>query len=100
MALAMAPDKAIWVAVLFFAVQMVENNLLVPKIQSAYLHIHPAVMIVLLVFGAYIAGFWGILLIGPLVATLMEIFRYVRDYCLGKECELPNFDHSGEAPTQ
>jgi predicted PurR-regulated permease PerM len=78
--LAMAPDKAIWVAVLFVAVQLLENNLLVPKIQSAYLRIHPAIMIVLLVFGAYIAGFWGILLIGPLVATLVEIFKYIRDH--------------------
>ncbi len=76
--LAMAPEKAIWVAVLFVGVQIVENNLLVPKIQSAYLHIHPAVMIFLLVFGAYIAGFWGLLLIGPLVATLVEIFNYIR----------------------
>ena len=77
--LAMAPEKAIWVAVLFVAVQLLENNLLVPKIQSAYLHIHPAIMILLLVFGAYIAGFWGLLIIGPLVATLVEIFKYVRD---------------------
>jgi predicted PurR-regulated permease PerM len=77
--LAMAPEKAIWVAVLFVGVQLVENNLLVPKIQSAYLRIHPAIMIVLLVFGAYIAGFWGLLLAGPLVATLFEIFKYVRD---------------------
>jgi predicted PurR-regulated permease PerM len=36
-------------------------------------------MILLLVFGAYIAGFWGLLIIGPLVATLVEIFKYVRD---------------------
>ncbi|MBN1176492.1 MAG: AI-2E family transporter [Dehalococcoidales bacterium] len=78
-AIAMAPDKAIWVAVLYMGIQLVENNLLVPKIQSAYLRIHPAVMIVLLVFGAYIAGFWGILLIGPLTATLVEIFKYVRE---------------------
>ena len=77
--LAMAPEKAIWVVVLFLGVQLVENNLLVPKIQSAYLRIHPAVMIVLLVFGAYIAGFWGLLIIGPLVATLVEIFKYIRE---------------------
>jgi len=89
-ALAMAPDKAIWVAVLFVGIQLVENNLLVPKIQSAYLRIHPAVMIVLLVFGAYIAGFWGILLIGPLVATLVEIFKYIRDWYRAREAvEVP-----------
>jgi len=78
--LAMAPDKALWVAVLYLGIQLLENNLLVPKIQSAYLRIHPAVMIVLLVFGAYVAGFWGIVLIGPLAALLVEIVKYVRDY--------------------
>jgi predicted PurR-regulated permease PerM len=78
-AIAMAPDKVIWVIVLYLGVQLLENNLMVPKIQSAYLRIHPAVMIVLLVFGAYVAGFWGILLIGPLVALLVEVFKYVRE---------------------
>jgi predicted PurR-regulated permease PerM len=75
--LAVVPDRAIWVAVLFVCVQLLENNLLVPKIQSAYLRIHPAIMIFLLVFGAYIAGFWGLLIIGPLTATLVEIFKYI-----------------------
>ncbi len=78
--LALTPEKALWVALLALGIQLVENNLLVPKVQSAYLRIHPAVMIVLLVFGAYIAGFWGIVLIGPLAATLVEIFKYVRDH--------------------
>jgi predicted PurR-regulated permease PerM len=78
--LALDPDKALWVVFLYLGIQLLENNLLVPKVQSAYLHIHPAVMIVLLVFGAYIAGFWGILLIGPLAATLVEIFKYVNAY--------------------
>ncbi len=78
--LAMAPEKAIWVAVLYVGIQLLENNLLVPKIQSSYMRIHPAVMIVLLVFGAYVAGIWGIILIGPLTATLVEIFKYIRDY--------------------
>ena len=77
--LAVFPEKAIWVAVLFVAVQLVENTLLVPKVQSAYLHIHPAIMILLLIFGAYFAGVWGLVLAGPLAATLVEIFKYVRD---------------------
>lgn len=79
-ALAMAPDKWLWVIVLYLGIQLLENNLLVPKIQSAYLRIHPAIMIVLLVFGAYVAGLWGVILIGPLVATLVEIFRYIREH--------------------
>lgn len=98
--LAITPEKAIWVAVLYIGIQLVENNLLVPKIQSAYLRIHPAVMIVLLVFGAYVAGFWGILVIGPLVATLVAIFRYIRNYYRMQEPEgLPETGET-EEPNQ
>lgn len=78
--LALAPEKTIWVVILYLGVQALENNFLVPKIQSAYLRIHPALMIALLVFGAYFAGFWGIVLIGPLTATLVEVFKYIRGY--------------------
>jgi len=77
-ALAVVPDKVIWVIVLFLAVQLLENSLLVPRIQGGYLRIHPAAMIFMLVLGAYIAGFWGLLLAGPLTATGVEIYRYIR----------------------
>jgi len=76
--LAVAPQKAIWVVLLFLFVQLLENNLLVPRIQGAYLRVHPAMAIVLLVLGAYIAGFWGLLLAIPLTATIVEIYKYVR----------------------
>jgi predicted PurR-regulated permease PerM len=87
--LAIAPEKAIWVAVLALAIQLLENYLLVPRIQGAYLRLHPVVTIVLLVFGAYIGGVWGMLLICPTTATLIEIFKYVRDY--KKELETPRY---------
>ena len=76
--LAVAPEKVIWVIILFLAIQLVENSLLVPRIQGGYLRIHPAVMIFLLVLGAYLAGFWGLILAGPLTATGVEIYKYVR----------------------
>ena len=76
--LAVSPEKFIWVAVLFLAIQLLENSFLVPRVQSAYLRIHPAVMIFLLVLGTYLAGFWGLLLAGPLTATAVEIYKYVR----------------------
>ena len=68
----------IWVIILFLAIQLVENSLLVPRIHGGYLRIHPAVMIFLLVLGAYLAGFWGLILAGPLTATGVEIYKYVR----------------------
>ena len=76
--LATAPEKALWVALLYIVVQLLENNLLVPRIQGHYLRIHPAITLFLIVMGAYVAGFWGIILIVPLTATSVEIYRYVR----------------------
>ena len=76
--LAVLPEKVIWVALLFLLVQLLENNLLVPRVQAAYLRLHPAIVIVLLVLGAYLAGFWGLLLAIPLTSTIVEIYKYVR----------------------
>ena len=87
--MAMAPEKVIWVILLFLAVQLVENSLLVPRIQGGYLRIHPAVMIFVLVLGAYIAGIWGLLLAGPLTATGVEIYKYVRQLYQAEETEQP-----------
>jgi predicted PurR-regulated permease PerM len=86
--LATAPDKAIWVAIIFIAIQLLENAFLVAKIQSAYLRIHPAIVIALLAIGAKLAGFWGILLVVPLTATIVEIFRYIRKTAASSNAEL------------
>ena len=76
--LALAPEKVLWVAGLFLVVQLLENNLLVPRIHGSFLGIHPAFAIMLLVFGGYIAGFFGLVLAVPLGATVWQIYRYVR----------------------
>lgn len=76
--MAVSPEKALWVVVMALSIQLLENNLLVPRIQGAYLRIHPAIAIMLLVVGGYIWGFWGVLLVLPLSATFLEIYRYLR----------------------
>ena len=38
---------------------------------ASYLRINPAILIVLLVVGVYIAGFWGLILAAPLTATVV-----------------------------
>ena len=89
-ALATEPSKAIWVALVYLIVQQLENIFLVPRIQGGLLHINPAVLIVLLVLGSYIAGIWGMILLPPLTATVVEIYKYVRSATKLKEIkELP-----------
>jgi len=83
--LAIAPAKAIWVAVVYLAVQLLENILLVPRIHGSIMRIHPAMILVLLPLGAFIAGMWGIILIVPLTATFMELFKYARDNLVARE---------------
>lgn len=76
--LAIAPDKALWVALLYILVQLLENSILRPKIQGSYLQIHPVMIIVLLPVATYIAGIWGMVLYVPITALAVEIFKYMR----------------------
>jgi predicted PurR-regulated permease PerM len=85
--IALAPDKVIWVVLLFLLVQLLENNLLVPKIQGQYMRIHPAITIFLLFSGGYIGGILGVVLIVPITATIVELYKYVNQV-LKKEDEL------------
>jgi predicted PurR-regulated permease PerM len=75
--LAINPAKVIWVIIAFFAIQLVENTLLVPRIQGYYLHVHPVIAVVLIVLGAALAGFWGVILAIPLTSTVVMLTRYI-----------------------
>lgn len=75
--LATNPDKLIWVIILYFGVQILEGNVLVPRIQGQYLQIHPAIILILIVVGGYFAGIWGIILIVPVTSTLIRLYRYM-----------------------
>lgn len=76
-ALAFDPSKLPWVILIATIVQVAENYLLVPKIQGWTLRLHPAVIIVLLILGNEIAGFWGAVLINPLAALARDVFVYL-----------------------
>jgi predicted PurR-regulated permease PerM len=57
--LATAPEKVIWVALGYLLIQLLENNLLVPRIQGSQMEIHPAFIIMLAILGAYFAAYFG-----------------------------------------
>lgn len=75
--LAFAPQLALPVAIVYLSVQLLENVFLVPRIQGGQLNIHPAVAMLLLVVGTYVAGFWGLLLMVPLAATVQQVYHYM-----------------------
>ena len=74
--LATAPDKLVWVALVYLGVQMLENSLLVPRIQSRALNVHPIMIMVALIVGSEVAGLWGVILGPPLTAASKEVFMY------------------------
>jgi predicted PurR-regulated permease PerM len=77
--LATAPEKVIWVALGYILIQLLENNLLVPRIQGSQMEIHPAFIIMLSVLGAYFAGILGFIIVLPLTMAAIKIFKYLRD---------------------
>lgn len=75
--LATDPNKAIWVAILFLGIQLLENVIIMPRIQGNFLKVHPAVVLVVLAIGTKVAGVWGLILAVPLTATIIAVYQQV-----------------------
>lgn len=60
----------IWVLVLFGGVQILETSLLSPKIMGKKVGLHPVVIILSIMLGGYLFGFFGILLAVPFTAVI------------------------------
>jgi predicted PurR-regulated permease PerM len=69
--LASAPHLVLWVILLYVGVQLLESMVLVPRIQGETLHLHPAVVLLIIAVASQIWGIWGVIL-GPPVASLIK----------------------------
>lgn len=76
-ALAVEPAKAPWVLVLFFVVQQLENNLLVPRVMASSLNLHPVSVLFFVVAMGALMGPLGILLATPLCAATKVVYEEV-----------------------
>jgi predicted PurR-regulated permease PerM len=68
-ALVQHPLSALWVALLFLAIQQLEGHIVVPKVMGHSLRLHPLLVIFGLLAGGEIYGFPGILVALPLLAA-------------------------------
>jgi predicted PurR-regulated permease PerM len=73
LAFTQAPMLALFVAALYYIVQLVENNILVPKVMEKAVGLNPIVSIAVLLIGFKIAGVVGAILSIP-VATAVSVF--------------------------
>lgn len=71
------PVPALAALLLYFGIQQVENNVLVPKIQSDAIDLHPSLVITALIIGGAIFGLLGAILALPVTAAFRDVFKYV-----------------------
>jgi predicted PurR-regulated permease PerM len=78
---AAGPDKAIWVALLFLAIQQFEGNVLEPLVQQRAVDLPPALLLFALVAGGLVFGVAGIILAAPLTVVLYVMVKrlYVQE---------------------
>jgi predicted PurR-regulated permease PerM len=68
---------AVLVAGIYFLLQLIENNLFVPRILGRTLNVHPLVVMVGIIAGGQLAGILGVLLAAPTLATFRVLGRYI-----------------------
>jgi len=73
LALTQSPMLALFVIALYYIIQLVENNILVPKIMQKAVGLNPIVSIAVLLIGFKVAGVIGAILSIP-VATAISVF--------------------------
>lgn len=72
-----SPILALSVAILYYVVQLLENNLIVPNIMKRVIGINPVISITSLLIGFKVAGVVGAVLAIPTATAIVIIIREV-----------------------
>jgi predicted PurR-regulated permease PerM len=79
------PSKAIAVAVVMAIVQQIDNHFISPIVMQRAVKLHPAVVMLALLAGGTLAGFFGLLLAVPVTVSLKIVVGHAwRHYVLGE----------------
>jgi len=79
-ALVQDPLTAVWLVLLFVALQQLEGHVVAPLVFGRALRINPLLVIFALLFGAHLYGVIGALVALPLAAMLRETVVYLREH--------------------
>ena len=74
------PLTAVWVSLLFVALQQIEGHIVAPMVFGHALRINPLLVIFALLFGAELFGIIGALVALPTAAILREVVVYLREH--------------------
>ena len=89
------PLTAVWVALLFLALQQLEGHVVAPQVFSYTLRINPLLVIFALLVGAEIYGFVGAIISLPIAAVVRETVLYLRRHLVLEPWGTPNIGLSG-----
>jgi predicted PurR-regulated permease PerM len=80
-----SPLQALLVIAVMVGVQQIDNHFITPQVMQRTVHLHPAVVILALVAGGSLAGFYGLLLAVPTAAVIKILLSHAwRTYVLGE----------------
>ncbi|PJF48034.1 MAG: AI-2E family transporter [Candidatus Thermofonsia Clade 3 bacterium] len=68
--------SALAVLIAFTIIQLVENNLLVPRVIGDSVGVHPAILIIMLVIFGKLFGLLGVIVAAPATAAARDLYRY------------------------
>lgn len=72
------PEKALFVIVIIFIIQLIESNLLSPYIMGKTVKIHPIGIIFALLLGGQLAGVIGMVISVPVFTMLKVLIQQYR----------------------
>ncbi|MFL5816356.1 MAG: AI-2E family transporter [Conexibacter sp.] len=84
------PLSAIWVALLFLAIQQLEGHVVAPQVFGHSLRVNPLLIIFALLFGAELYGVIGAFVALPVAAMLRETVVYLRRHVVLERWPTPS----------
>lgn len=75
-----SPQVALWTALWLYLIQQVEGNIISPKFIGDNISMHPLIVILLLVIGGKLWGFFGMVLAVPIGVIIKVIYEDINYY--------------------
>ena len=88
---------ALWLTIMFTALQQIEGHIVAPTVFSQALRINPLLVIFALLMGGRLYGFLGAFLALPLAAVVRESVVYFRDHLVLEPWNTPSAETLGLA---
>ena len=89
---------ALWLTIMFIALQQIEGHVVAPTVFAQALRINPLLVIFALLMGGRLYGFLGAFLALPLAAVVRETVVYAREHMVLEPWGTPSAAELGRAP--